>query len=152
MPISDQDHDLSDQFYTRVDDEQYDELSNLVGERIVYAAVWEESVADTLSDVETTPDGLAVDLDLYLADGVYFELYGVTSYSGPDEPPLDDAVDVEARLRRLIDNEGVLGEIAVDEEDALVLVLNMGEEPALYLQVGAWILVEWEELPDDRNP
>jgi len=39
-------------------------------------------------------------------------------------------------------------EVAVDEEDGLVLVLGRGDQPDIYLQVGAWLLDEWEELPD----
>jgi hypothetical protein len=46
----------------------------------------------------------------------------------------------------------VLEEIAVDEDDGLVLVIAARHRPELYLQVGAWLLDEWEELPDLSEP
>ena len=46
----------------------------------------------------------------------------------------------------------VLEEIAVDEDDGLVLVLGLKRQPVFYLQVGAWLLDEWEELPDLSTP
>jgi hypothetical protein len=154
MPISDPDLDPSGQFFTSVDDEQYEELSGLVGERIVYTAVWEESVATAIADSTAAPltdAGTAADLDLYLAAGVFFELYGVVCYTGLDEPPLENAEEIEARLSALVQSEATLGEVAVDEEDGLVLVITQGNMPALYLQIGAWILEEWEELPNDLD-
>jgi hypothetical protein len=149
MPIPEPDHDISDQFHTRVDDELYNELSALEGERIEYTAVWEESVVDALADAaptETLPG--AADIDLYLACGVYFELFGVYCYTGLDDPPLDDLDRIEEKLTGLVKAGATLGEIAVDDEDALILVLLHDAQPALYLHVGAWILAEWEELPD----
>lgn len=154
MPISEPDLDLSDQFFTRVDDEQYEELSSLTGERVVYTAVWEESVAAAIADsTGTQPNdpGVTADIDLYLAAGVFFELYGVVCYTGLDEPPLENIEDIETRLSALVQSEATLGEIAVDEEDGLILVITQGSTPALYLQIGAWILEEWEELPNDLD-
>lgn len=152
MPIPDPDQDLSDQFYTRVDDEQYDQLSELVGERIVLAAVWEESVVDALGDAAPADAASpSADIDLYLACGVYFELYGVFCYTGLDDPPLDDLDLIEEKLTSLVKAGATLGEIAVDEDDALILTLLLDDQPALYLQIGAWILAEWEELPDYQD-
>ena len=149
MPIPNPDQDLSDQFYTRVYDEQYNELSELVGERIEYAAVWEESVVDALADAAPAESATgAADIDLYLSCGVYFELFGVYCYTGLDEPPLDDLDLIEEKLTGLVQAGITLGEIAVDEDDALILVLIHDGQPALYLQIGAWILAEWDELPN----
>lgn len=147
MPIPEPEADLSGDFFTRVDDEQYEELNRLAGEQVVFVALWEESVATAIEDADAG-DGLAVDLDLYLAPGVYFELYGVVCYRGLDDPPLADLGEIDELLQALVQQTGHLSEVAVDEEDGLVLVLGRGDEPALYLQVGAWILAEWEELPD----
>jgi len=35
----------------------------------------------------------------------------------------------------------------VDEADALVLVLFVGQEAAAYLDIGGWLLEAWDELP-----
>jgi hypothetical protein len=36
----------------------------------------------------------------------------------------------------------------VDEEDQLVLVLQYTPDQHVYLPVAAWLLAEWDELPD----
>lgn len=136
-------------FYSTVDDELYDELTQLAGEQIVYAAVWEDSMVDALPNATDVPaeTQLTFDIDLYLADGVYFELYSVAAYDNPDAEPWSDRAALEERIRRVIGAGGILGEVAVDEEDALVLVLDQGGKAALYLAVGGWVLEEWDELP-----
>jgi hypothetical protein len=155
MPISEPADD-SGQLYTRVDDEQYNELSELNGQPIVHVAVWEEGLADSIglpgNAGKQGADGddgeVAADIDLYLRDGVYFELYGTLCYTDLDAPPLSDLAQIEQRLQRLVKAGLVLEEVAVDEEDGLVLVLGQRHQPVLYLQVGAWLLDEWEELPE----
>ena len=165
------------QLFTSVDDEQYDELSELNGQPIVHISVWEEGLADTMSpgrvgqagaaianDNDKKNDGrddrkddgedgeIAADIDLYLRDGVYFELYGTLCYTNLDEAPLADLAQIEQRLQALVSAGAVLEEIAVDEDDGLVLVLGLKRQPVFYLQVGAWLLDEWEELPDLSTP
>jgi hypothetical protein len=137
-------------FYSSVDDELFEELSQLQGEEVAHIGVWEDSLGDALPGEggKGTPANTgAFDIDLYLADGVYFELYGVAVYDDPDADPYQDTEVLESRVRRLLTNGCTLGEIAVDEEDALVLVLFQGRKPALYLAVGGWVLEEWDELP-----
>lgn len=148
-------------FQTRVDDEHYAELQNLVGQKIVLATVWEDSLADALEAREkgarrtasTESDGPTCDIDLYLEDGVYFELYSVALFPSLDDEPLPNREEIELALHELLrDNapqgHAVLGDVAVDDDDALVLVLQRGPHPALYLGVGAWVLEEWDELPE----
>jgi hypothetical protein len=66
---------------TSVDDETYDELTTLIGERIVHVALWEDSLADALSERPASADQQTTfDLDLYLEGGVYFEMYGVACF------------------------------------------------------------------------
>jgi len=139
-------------FYSSVDDELYEELAQLVGEEVAHIGIWEDALGDALPGSALPGDGGATeigafDIDLYLAGGVYFELYGVAVYDDPDADPWQDAEALESRVRRLLTNGCTLGEVAVDEEDALVLVLNQGKKPALYLAVGGWVLEEWDELP-----
>jgi hypothetical protein len=161
MPISEASGD-DGQLYTHVDDDQYEELSELNGQPVVYAAVWEEGLAEAMAatprgganadDDAQEGDETAADIDLYLRDGVYFELYGTLCYTDLDAPPLTGLTQIEERLQSLVKAGLTLEEIAVDEEDGLVLILAQKHKPALYLQVGAWLLDEWEELPESSSP
>jgi hypothetical protein len=163
MPISEASSD-DGQLYTHVDDEQYEELSELNGQQIVHVAVWEEGLADAMSApqpdksadasspaISSSDVGTAADIDLYLADGVYFELYGTICYTDLDAQPLANLAQIEQRLQRLVKAGVKLEEIAVDEDDGLVLILAQNHQPVLYLQVGAWLLDEWEELPESTT-
>lgn len=150
MPIPEESSEEG-QLYTSVDDEQYDELSQLNGQKIVHVSVWEEGLADSIAtpgNGANANDETAADLDLYLADGIYFELYGTLCYTDLDAPPLSSLTEIEQQLQRLVKVGAVLEEVAVDEDDGLVLVLAQRHKPVFYLQVGAWLLDEWEELPD----
>lgn len=163
MPIATDGPVGDGELFTQVDDEQYEELSALIGQPIVYVAVWDEGMADALDitldntlndtlndtlDEAAANDESAADLDLYLQDGVYFELYGTLCYHDLDAPPLATRATIEQALSNLATRGVKLLEVAVDEEDGLVLVLGRGDQPDIYLQVGAWLLDEWEELPD----
>lgn len=142
-------------FHTSVDDELYDDLVQFAGHTVVHSAVWEDSLADALagsSEAETDADNplhsaASFDIDLYLSDGLYFELYGVTLFTDLEGEPLAGAVTVESHLNDLVRSGGVLSEVAVDEEESLVLVLSLGGVVALYLSVGGFVLEEWDELP-----
>jgi hypothetical protein len=161
MPIREPKGD-DGQLYTHVDDEQYDELSELNGQPIVHVSVWEEGLADSLAAVGRTGSGqqpssvegdeIAADIDLYLRDGVYFELYGTLCYTDLDAAPLNDLTEIEKQLQDLVKAGVVLEEIAVDDEEGLVIILGQRHRPLLYLQVGAWLLDEWEELPESFAP
>ncbi len=140
------------EFYTEVDDELYQELAELTGQRVAHISVWEESVLDAIQptdlELDVEPAGQAhFDLDLYLADGVYFELYGTLCYPSLEEEPRTGLEAVSTWLAHLVHGGLWLEEVAVDEENALVLVLARQHRPVCYLVVGAWLLAEWEELP-----
>lgn len=135
-------------FNATVDDELYDELAELVGQQIVHIAVWEDSMVDALiAPTDDEPQAPSFDMDLYLEGGVYFELYGVSVYPDPSADPWTDRVDVEQRMAAIVRAGGALGEVAVDEADALVLVLFEADKPAAYLAIGGWLLEAWDELP-----
>lgn len=144
-------------FHTVVDDELYDEVCNLIGEPIVLASVWDDSLAAALAsrasaaerapEQATRDDESTFDLDLYLAGGVYFELYGVNLYETPDSAPIGDLETAQSRLHDLVRTGVSLGDVAVDEDDALVLVLHADNAPVLYLEIGGFVLEEWDELP-----
>ncbi len=154
MPIPESPAD-DGQLFTHVDDEQYDELAELTGQNIVHVSVWEEGLVEGIAapiTSDTSPDETAADIDLYLGDGVYFETYGTLCYTDLDAPPLTDLAAIEQQLQTLVKAGLQLEEIAVDEDEGLVLVLGQNHQPVLYLQVGAWLLDEWEELPDTEAP
>lgn len=135
-------------FNTTVDDELYEELAQLQGEEIVHVAVWEDSMAEGIVGAGGEPPaGDTFDMDLYLGGGVYFELYSVAGFDDPEDEPYDDRDILQVRLRKIVAAGATLGEIAVDEDDSLVLVLNQGRKAAIYLAVGGWVLEEWDELP-----
>ena len=143
------------EIFTTVDDEQYDELCELAGQTIVYNAVWEDSLTEALDDDlnrELHEDGILADIDLYLRDGVYFELYGSLCYPDLTSDPYSDLISIERALQDARSRQATLHEVAVDDEDGLVLVLGVGDKPILYILVGAWILDEWDELPESASP
>lgn len=138
---------------TAVDDETYDELMALVDQRIVHVALWEDSLADALAErlPEQTIDAAeqsTFDIDIYLEDGVYFELYGVACFDDPDAEAWQGVTKSGARLAALVKMQAQLGDIAVDEDDGLILVVTAPGGKMVYLAVAAWLLAEWDELPE----
>jgi hypothetical protein len=135
--------------FTTVDDELYDEVCELSGQQVVYVEVWEDSLSAELSgERERAGQEGQFDLDLYLAAGAYFELYGVSCYRSLEDDPLPELALVDKAVRGEIKQGLWLEEVAVDEDDLLVLVLGRQEQPRLYLQIGGWLIEEWDELPD----
>lgn len=135
--------------YTAVDDEMYAELSQLVGQKVVLLEVWEDSLSSALEGEEIQPqEQVSFDIDLYLADGAYFELYSATCFDSPDSDPWQGLEDVSARLSAIAKQGATLQEVAVDEEDQLVLVLQYGRGQQLFLPIAAWLIEEWDELPN----
>lgn len=136
--------------YTTVDDELYAELSELAGQKIVYVAVWEDSLAGVLEEEEVDPEVQdSFDVDLYLADGAYFELYSVTCIDSLDGEPWVGLEATTTRLAGLPRRNASLEEVAVDEQEQLVLVLRYGDGKRVYIVVAAWLLEEWDELPEE---
>ena len=135
--------------YTAVDDEMYDELSELIGQKVVYINFWEDSLADALVETEADPATQnSFDLDVYLEDGIYFELYGTSFFPDVDSEPLEGIDQVNQHMNELGKQGTWLTEIAVDENDELILVLSDQAQQKLYLAVGGWLLEEWDELPE----
>ena len=136
--------------YTTVDDELYAELGQLAGQKVVLVEVWEDSLSTALEGEEGEPqEQMSFDIDLYLADGAYFELYSATCFDSLDSDPWQGLEAVSERLAAVARQGATLQEVAVDEEDQLVLVLAYGRGEQLYLPVAAWLLEEWDELPDN---
>jgi len=132
-----------------VDDETYDELMTLVGQRIVHVGLWEDSLSNALAEHAGEPaEPTTFDIDLYLEDGVYFELYGVSCFDDPDAEPWSELAAAQARLIHLVRAQARLSDIAVDEADNLILILSTPVGETVYLAVSAWLLAEWDELPE----
>jgi hypothetical protein len=134
---------------TSVDDETYDELAALIGERVVHIALWEDSLADALAEQTVNPARQSTfDLDLYLEDGAYFEMYGVACFDDPDAEAWRGLGPTGARFAEFVAARAQLGDVAVDDDDGLVLVITTPDGRNTYLVIGAWLLTEWDELPD----
>lgn len=136
--------------YTTVDDELYEELGELVGQKIVYVGFWDDSLADALDQAESDPaTQSAFDLDIYLEDGIYFELYSTFFYPDLNSEALQGRETVSQAITKLGQQGFWLEEIAVDENDELVLVIGDQGQTRLYLAVAGWLLEEWDELPEE---
>ena len=140
-------HSESD-LITRLDDSLYDELIALTDQQIVHAAVWEDSLLDALDSRTTDPETQCLfDIDIYLADGVFFELYGTLCYQSVEGEPLCGLAKLSRIVASKLDTGLWLEDIAADGDDNLVLVLSHAHDPVLFCAVGAWSLREWSELP-----
>ena len=145
---------------TTVSDELYDELAELEGLQVVGAALWEDSLSDN-PDGEEGADGEEaeeaidpesrqfVDMDIYLDENVQLELYEVALYTSLDEDPVMGLTAIGTLLSKEIEAGLWLEEVAVDEDEQLVLVMTRQHEPRFYLNVGGWSTTEWDELPED---
>lgn len=128
-----------------VDEETLSQLQSLVGDTLLRAVVWEDSIADALAD--SAPIDGAADIDLYLDDGVHFELYAVLCYTDLDSDPLPDIAAVERALSAFAGETAELTDVAVDTENDLVLVFQQADGN-LFLNAGAWAIGEWDDMPD----
>ncbi|MEM7125232.1 MAG: hypothetical protein AAF702_02825 [Chloroflexota bacterium] len=146
---------------TSVSDEIYEELTKLTGQKVVHFILWDESLADAVAEkvatgrqqVQFLEDGRNIDssyadIDLYLQEGVYFELYSAQLFPDIYSDPLPTQEAITTRVSDLIQANVWLDEIAVDEDDQLVLILSQQHLPRLYIVVGGWVLNGWEELPE----
>ena len=135
--------------FTTVDDETYAELNELAGQRVVHVAVWEDALDEALTAATGDPaEQKSFDLDVYLEQGAYFALYGVACFDALGSEPWLGFTQVDQKLKALVGRNATLQEVAVDEEDNLVLILGKGKEQ-VFLLVGAWLLEEWDELPEE---
>lgn len=106
----------------------------------------EESIAEfDRRQIANSPD---VDIDLYLQDGVYFELYSVVCFPDIHGNPLMDHTAIEEELSELVRTGVWFDEIAVDEDNHLILILSQRHQPVLYIIAGGWLVDGWEELPE----
>jgi hypothetical protein len=143
--------DLAEGLHRTVTDELYDELvEQVTDQRVVGLAVWEESLADDPEAGPTPADQRDIfDLDLYVENHNYMELYGVQIYRDPESDPLQGLEQTGKMLSKLVEDGVWLEEVAVNEIDELVLILAQRHEPCLYLSVSGWTLEQWDNLPEE---
>ena len=134
---------------TELTQEAFEELAALEGAVVIGVSFWESSLADDLEEPPDEESRMLVDLDLYLEDNTLLELYGCLLYSSLEGLPLAGAQTQEDALIKLVDSESELAEVAESEEGELVLIFASGAQPSLILVVGAWMVSEWEELPEE---
>ncbi len=136
---------------SRLTDELYEQLEEeVLGEKVVGLALWEESLADDEENPPETDERQVFDLDLYLENNIYFELYGALFFADLDGEPLQGLDRIGTIVAALTETGVWLDDIAATEEDELVLILSQNHEPKLYLSVGGWTLNEWDTLPDEE--
>jgi hypothetical protein len=135
----------------RLTDELYEQLEDEVrGEKVVGLALWEESLADEEENSPKASERQVFDLDLYLENNLYFELYGVLIFADLHGDPLQGLYRIGTMVAELTEKGVWLDDIAATEDDELVLVLSQDHQPKLYFSVGGWTLNEWDTLPDDE--
>jgi hypothetical protein len=137
-------------FHQQVTEELYNELvAQVEGEKVVGLALWEESLAD--AEDETVPPAMrdVFDFDLYLENNLYLEIYAAYIFNDPEGEPLRGLEQIGKIFSSLIEEGIWLDEIAVTEEDELVLILSRNHQPQLFLNVGGWTIEEWETLPEE---
>ena len=143
--------DVGFEMNSRLTDELYTELeAGVLGEKVVGLALWEESLADDEQNPPAADERLVFDLDLYLENNTYFELYGILLFSDLDGEPLQGLDRIGTIVAELTGKGVWLDDIAATEEDEMVLILSQNHEPKLYLSAGGWTLNEWESLPDNE--
>ncbi len=137
-------------FHQIVTDELYTELvESIEGQKVVGLAVWEESLADEEGEEIPPATRQIFDLDLYLENQLYLELYATYIFDDPESDALRGLDRIGTICTKLIETGIWLEEIAVTEENELVLILSRNHRPHLYLNVGGWSMEEWETLPDE---
>ncbi|MBX3000236.1 MAG: hypothetical protein KF893_17060 [Caldilineaceae bacterium] len=146
----DQHQDEPEDFHQFVTDELYAELvERIEGHKVVGLALWEESLADD-EDENIDPRARELfDFDLYLENHLYLEIYAAYIFQDPSGDALHGLDPIGTMFSTLIEEGVWLDEIAVTEENELVLILSRNRQPLIYLNVGGWAIEEWETLPDE---
>jgi hypothetical protein len=142
--------DQEPDFHQVVTEELYNDLVDTVeGEKVAGLALWEESLADD-EGAEVSPDERDVfDMDLYLENHRYLEIFAAYVFTDPEGDALRGLDQLGKMFSRLIERGLWLDEIAVTEDDELVLILSRNQQPQLYLNVGGWTVETWETLPEE---
>ena len=140
----------SEQINFNLTDELWQEIVELEGISIASLVVWDSSlVDDSLDDPVTDENRIYVDFELYLDDHMMLELYGAAVLEDEASDALVGFDNIGRTLSRLAEKGALIQEVAVDQEDRLVLVLENQKGQRLLTPVTAWLLTAWDILPEE---
>ncbi|HEY53768.1 MAG TPA: hypothetical protein G4N94_09955 [Caldilineae bacterium] len=140
----------SEQINFKLTDALWEEMSEFEGVPIASLVVWDSSlVDDRLDDPVTDENRIYVDFELYLDDQRMLELYGVAVLEDETSDALVGLDNIGRALSRLAENGAFIQEIAADQDDSLVLILQDQENKRLLTPVTAWLATTWDALPEE---
>ncbi|MCD6291304.1 MAG: hypothetical protein J7M34_12430 [Anaerolineae bacterium] len=130
------------------------QLQTLQGKSVQGLALWQNSIADEELmelDGDVSPENrIFVDFDLYLEGHVLLEIYAATIYRDLDEAPIMGLDAISQALGDMTEQGTILSDVAMDDEDGLVLVLTTQDGVSLIIAPSGWALGHWDELPDEE--
>ena len=140
----------SEQINFKLTDELWEEIIELEGISVASLVVWDSSlVDDSLDDPVTDENRVYVDFEIYLDDHMMLELYGAAVLEDESSDALVGFDNIGQTLSRLAEKGALIQEIAADQEDRLVLILQNQEGKRLLTPITAWLLTSWDALPEE---
>jgi len=140
----------SEQINFELTDELWEELVELEGAPIASLVVWDSSlVDDSLDDPVTDENRIYVDFEIYLDDQILLELYGAAVLKDESSNALIGFDNIGRALGRLTGKGALIQEIAADQEERLVLILQNQNGEKLLTPITAWLLSSWDALPEE---
>ncbi len=140
----------TEQINFKLTDELWEELVELEGASIASLVVWDSSlVDDSLDDPVTDENRIYVDFELYLDDQILLELYGAAVLINESSDALVGFDNIGRVLSHLAEKGALIQEIAADQEERLVLILQSREGKRLLTPITAWLLASWDALPEE---
>ena len=140
----------SEQINFELTDELWEELIELEGAPIASLVVWDSSlVDDSLDDPVTDENRIYVDFEIYLDDQILLELYGAAVLKDESSDALIGFDNIGRALSRLTGKGALIQEIAADQEERLVLILQNQNGEKLLTPITAWLLSSWDVLPEE---
>ncbi len=138
------------QTHFKLTDELWEELSELEGLAIASLVVWDSSlVDDSLDDPVTDENRIYVDFELYLEDRQLLEVYGAAVLKDETSDAMVGFDTIGRMLGRLAEHGALIKEIAVDQDEGLILILQDHKNRRLLTPVTAWLLTTWDTLPEE---
>jgi hypothetical protein len=140
----------SEQINFKLSDELWEEMIDFEGVPIASLVVWDSSlVDDRLDDPVTDENRIYVDFELYLDDQRMLELYGAAVLEDETSDALVGLDNIGRALSGLAGNGAYIQEIAADQDNSLVLILQDQKNERLLTPITAWLLTTWDVLPEE---
>ena len=109
----------------KLTDQLWEKLVELDGVSIASLVVWDSSlIDDNLDDPVTDKNRIFVDFELYLDDQQLLEIYGAAVLKDESSDALVGFDNIGRALGRLAENGALIEEVASDQDDRLVLILQ----------------------------